>query len=256
MNKQEIQERHQLIKKLHFIGLTPKEISQNIPADYISVLRVLNNNNLKLEGSGGKNRKITHNFLKENTDKNYYFIGYLAADGNISGNRISISSIDKKFLKSFVNIYKVNFNYYYRKESDILMLHFCNEEIVKFLKETYNIVPNKSLKLKLSIVNWSIIRGIFDGDGSAKKEIKFTTGSEQLKDQLVLFFEKYNIITKVRAKEAKHICYDVIILAQSHAEFAYNLYKDADIYLNRKYDNVCALLSRDNKEKWDKLLET
>ena len=259
MNKAERIKRHQEIRRLYFLGYTPKEITSILKADYISVLRILKKYNLKLEGSGGKNRKITTNFLEPTNDKNYYFIGYIASDGNIYKTQISLYSTDVEYLESFKNTYKQDFGYYYYRSSagtPMIMLHFGNKKIVEYLLKEYNLTPNKSKTLQLNILNWSILRGIFDGDGSAKKEIKITTGSKYFKDQLINFLQISNIDCYYRTKGKNKDCYDILIKSTSHADFAFKLYHKAELYLERKYKDMCALLSKDNKEKWDKLLET
>lgn len=258
MNKQQRRKRWADIIKLSRKGKTPKEITLLLNADYTSVLRTFKKYNLKLEGSGGSNRAITTNFLQNDTDKNNYFIGYLAADGNIYKTAINLYSIDIRYLESFSTIYNQPFNYYYYGSSigtPMVQLGFGNKQIVEWLKCKYNLGPNKSKVLKLHKLNWSILRGIFDGDGSAKKEIKITSGSIHFVEQLELFLEIYNIKSKRRIKGINMDCYDVVIPAKYHYLFAFYLYKDAELFMERKYTDMCALLSKDNKEKWDKLLE-
>jgi LAGLIDADG-like domain len=255
--------RHEVHNKIYELGLkgnTPIQVSEILQVSDWLTRKIFKEKSLPLEGSGGKNRKIKCNFLKENSDKNHYFIGYITSDGNISmKSGISISSIDVEYLESFKEIYKQDFSYYYSKtqsNKDAVRLHFGNQSITSFLKDTYGLEANKSLTLELKILNWSILRGIFDGDGSCKKEIKITTGSLKFKNQLILFLNQYNIKAKYRIKGPNKNCYDVVIPAKHHYLFAFYLYKDATIKMSRKYTDMCCLLSKDNMEKWDKLLET
>lgn len=250
---------HNKIYELGKQGLVPVEISKKLGVSDWLTRKIFKQHGLKLEGSGGKNRKVKYNFLKEDNDKNHYFIGYIASDGYIKKEAISISSIDVEYLKSFKKIYQQNFSFYYSKTStnkDFVKLHFGNKVITSFLKNKYGLEQNKSKTLKLKVLNWSILRGVFDGDGSSKKEIKITTGSLNFKNQLISFLESYKIKAKFRIKGRNKDCYDVVIPAKYHYLFAYYLYKDAEVYMLRKYENMCCLLSKDNMEKWDKLLET
>lgn len=260
VTKENRQEIYSKIYELALKGETPVSIAKILGVSDWLTRKVFKINNYKLEGSGGKNRKINYNFLKEHNDLNHYFIGYIASDGYISKTgAISIASIDVEYLESFKEIYKQNFSYYYSKtisNKDFVKLHFGNKEIALFLKNIYGLENNKSLTLKLNLLNWSILRGIFDGDGSCKKEIKITTGSTLFKDQLIDFLKQYNIVAKYRVKGIKNNCYDIIIPSKYHALFAFNLYKNSEIYMSRKYTDICCLLSKDNMEKWDKLLET
>ena len=42
---------------------------------------------------------------------------------------------------------------------------FKNQDIVDYLKQ-FGIVPNKTFTLELPYINWNVLRGVFDGDGS------------------------------------------------------------------------------------------
>ena len=250
---------HNKIYELGLKGYFPMEIAKILGVSDWLTRKIFKERSLKLQGSGAKSKSVTDDFLQKKSDKNYYFIGYLAADGYISkNNNVSISSIDVDHLSNFGSIYEQNFSfYYYTNEAGNLycQLNFCNKKVATFLRNNFNLYPNKSKTLKLPELNWSILRGVFDGDGSCKKEIKITTGSALFKDQLLEFFHSNNILAKYRIKGKNKDCYDVVIPAKFHSLFAYNLYKDAAIFMNRKYIEMCALLSKDNMEKWDKLRE-
>lgn len=255
-NRKEI---HNKIYELGLKGGTPVGISKILGVSDWLTRKIFKERGLKLEGSGRNDRRVKYNFLKENNDQNHYFIGYIAADGYINKGSVSIASIDVKYLESFKEIYKQDFSYYYSKtqtNKDFVKLHFGNKNIASFLKDTYGLENNKSKTLKLKVLNWSILRGIFDGDGSSKKEIKITTGSLSFRNQLINFLNEYNIIAKYRVKGENEDCYDVVIPAKYHALFAFNIYKNASIYMPRKHTDICCLLSKGNMEKWDKLLET
>lgn len=258
MNK--LQRRSRLAKILILArkGLTPIEIAKAVPANADKVRQVFHKYGLPLEGSGGKNRKVTENFLTTLGDKEYYFIGYLASDGNIHRTSVSLYSMDISHLEQFREYYKQPFNYYYYKTSigtPMVQLHFGNKKIVEWLYSTFNITPNKSKTLALPTMNWALLRGIFDGDGSAKKEFKITTASNSIVNLISNFLLEYGIKCKIRIKGINKDCYDIVVPAKFHVKFVYYLYKNSTIHMPRKYNDSCALLSKYNKEKWDKLLE-
>lgn len=106
---------------------------------------------------------------KEGTPNFDYFIGMLASDGCIVNTCVALELKDKEildnynsFLGNVCNINsrqsKINGNIYYN-------IKYKNEDIVNYL-ETFGIVPKKSNTLKLKYINWDVLRGIFDGDGS------------------------------------------------------------------------------------------
>lgn len=127
--------------------------------------------------------------------ENCYWAGFIAADGWIQNNRISIelNSIDDKHLNKFRDFIDGNNNIRYRKrERSDKIIKYCSiginsGQIVNDLKNNYNIVERKSVVLKPpekipnNLIN-HYLRGIFDGDGCIRWDkgnfrITFVSGS-------------------------------------------------------------------------------
>lgn len=99
-----------------------------------------------------------------------------------------------------------------------------------------------------------MVRGLFDGDGSATKQVKITSASKTLVSELCNFLKKYNIIYYIKEKQSKHICYDIIIKSRLH--FYYYLYKNAEIFLERKKHKFEHLIRNDKKKIEGELRES
>ena len=124
-----------------------------------------------------KKRLYTFNIDKFKVDSHdkYYWLGFIAADGAINRNSLSIElkSIDEEHLKLF-NTFSENTKGLEKRVNNLnvkcikAQINSC--ELVEYLKE-YNIVQNKSLIYTIpekKIPNEYImdfIRGIIDGDG-------------------------------------------------------------------------------------------
>jgi len=99
-----------------------------------------------------------------------YLLGFITADGNVSGSTLSIDiqARDKYLLKFFISeIGKVPIEH--RKDNNSYRVRF-NSRVTTDILKRYNIIPNKSKKTR---INFKIpkyflkdyIRGVFDGDG-------------------------------------------------------------------------------------------
>ena len=99
------------------------------------------------------------------------------------------------------------------------------------------------------------IRGLFDGDGSVCKANKngtritiCTTASQMMVNDITEYIKKeLDIDVKYGYSKDKNIT-NVCIYKQNDVEKFYNwIYKNATIYLNRKYNKFAVL--RQNREK-------
>lgn len=63
-----------------------------------------------------------------------------------------------------------------------------------FFKEKYNLSNKKSSTMNPTInLNWNLLRGAFDGDGSFKKGVVITSMSKLWIDKIKTFYDEYNI---------------------------------------------------------------
>ena len=120
---------------------------------------------------------LNDEFFKVPNLTNSYYAGFFAADGNVSKNEkictISISSKDKSWLENFAKNIKYEgtiLNSLSHKKFECVTLSFTSEKTAKYLKENYNITPQKSLTLnppniyEENLID-SFICGYIDGDG-------------------------------------------------------------------------------------------
>ena len=107
---------------------------------------------------------------KLNTPEFEYFLGILATDGSICNNIIALefSEENKEILDHWNNFLGGNMNINIHTNArgvDYYKIAFQDLEFSKML-ESYGITAKKSYTLELSYINWNILLGIFDGDGS------------------------------------------------------------------------------------------
>ena len=199
------------------------------------------------------------------TPNKAYVVGFLSADGcnNISKGTISMSleACDKEILEQicidmknehpleFIDYTnKHDFGYTYKDQYRMLIfsIHMCHQ------LEKIGVVPNKSLKLKLSEsipkeYYSHYIRGIFDGDGSmGAKSLDTYKGSLSLSitSTYDVCIELQNILNEMginsRIVEASNHNGITAVLnidkSNSIKKFLDWIYKDAELYLKRKYD--------------------
>ena len=149
-----------------------------------------------------KSRKYTFNInkFKEDSSDKYYWLGFIAADGAIVNNTLSIElkSIDEKHLKLF-NEFSENTKGIEKRINNLNVecakVQINSYELIKYLKN-YNLIQNKSLtyiipedKIPQKYI-MDFIRGIIDGDGCIRINnhqqisLSFCGGSETCVQQV------------------------------------------------------------------------
>ena len=243
-----------------------------------------------LRSQSEANRKYVYNvnFFEEiNTEEKAYWLGFIYADGYISKTAsghsfgISLSINDKEHLEKFkkslssnieIRTYKNNSGYTNNEYCRILI---SNKKIVSDL-EKHGVVEHKTLILKKPDIDEKFfahfIRGYLDGDGCisyCKSNKSYTikiVGTDSILNFIKIFIEK-NTNCKIN-KFYKRRKDDIV----SSLELGGNLqvrkvldilYKDANIYLDRKFERYrnliellnCRALSKDKRLKSPELLE-
>ena len=233
---------------------------------YRTILRLLHRNDIVVD----QKRFVRHYDLNEhyfdtidNQDK-AYILGLLYADGSnsISKSTVSISlqEEDVEILELIRNMVdsskpleyldysnKHDFGYNYKNQYRLLLFskHMCST------LQQIGMVANKSLKLEFPNIDESLyshfIRGYFDGDGSLVQQIKndnnhpvlvtITSTKKFCNTINKIIKENLNIkgcitdasckngITKVLSISGRNVC----------KTFLDWIYKDANLYLKRKY---------------------
>jgi|SaaInlV_125m_DNA_1040241.scaffolds.fasta_scaffold00121_19 hypothetical protein len=232
-------------------GKNTVEIAKELDTYNTTIRRILLRNNVELISTADRLRKVKYNPFSNDCRDTDYWVGMIAADGNVARDRpyIRLHSKDKivldqlkTFLRSDVNIHvetKLNTDYVG------YVIGFTNLEAADYLQEL-GIGPNKSLTFKYNApLNWDFVRGVFDGDGTIYRENKgnnmrfsICSASVEFINQLYDFFTDQGMTAHIKEDNRefrKNTLYSVHIYKQSNINECYNLmYNDTTVFLPRK----------------------
>jgi hypothetical protein len=252
---------------------TDKEIEDQIIADYnnnisseklaekynmnpTTICRIVKRNEGEIKGASFFNRKyqLNEDLINEiDTQEKAYFLGFMFADGNVSKSEhamnICLHHQDRDVLNKFSNIIfnnidedhfsyaddgkYVNFHVYSAKFVSNLIKHGCMN--CKTFKVSFpKTVPEHLLS--------HFLRGLFDGDGclsiGKSKSIICLTGFkpflEEVKEYLIKTISVFVIISDYNDKT--NVSDMIIGRNLDMLKMLDYLYKDATIYLDRKYN--------------------
>lgn len=234
---------------------TLKAVAEELNIHPKTVARILKDNNIIYKSRGEVGQLVWENpFKNKSIEDKSYWIGFISGDGYIDRykNRISIISNDYEIIEKFkafvgnnisirsrVNVYTNTFNI--SRETTTYVASFSNKDSKDYLtKRGVTTKKSKTLELKVKL-NWDIIRGLFDADGSMSgNQMKITTGSRKLVHQLYLFFKEQEIKVSIKDK-GTGTCWDVYILGgkQTMTEIYKHFYQDRPYYyLSRKKEQI------------------
>lgn len=228
-----------------------------------SIRRVLLRNHVKLRTYSEVMRKVNLEDIKdkEGTPDFDYFLGLLATDGCLTGDRIVLDfSEENKELLDYWNEFLGN------KCSITSSIHkvfkvpqyriaFRNPEIIKYLN-TFGLKARKTFDLELSYINWNVLRGIIDGDGcislgnnGSTLIICITSGNKRFLEQIQAFYSQNGIKSHLRESHRnKNITYDIYVYNSKNILKIYdNLYQNAHFFLKRKKLKFGPLLKKFNR---------
>jgi len=243
------EEKEELFEMYNTYQYTYKELADKFGKSISSIACLLNREGLKGKRKENHFRKYDINqyyFDKIDCEEKAYFLGFLCADGCNHMNNTKVSMFlkesDKEVLVKLNNLLQPDKPLTFcRKTSgtDQYGLQISNKRISDRLNEL-GCIPRKTFNLDLPTTEQvpeelfkDYLRGFFDGDGwLGEKDISITSSTlfcEKLSDFLL---EKFNIKTRIRYKnKVAELCfsrYDICL-------FLNWIYKDSNIYLNRKY---------------------
>lgn len=243
-------------------NLPKRELMKLLDVSHRAMLSVMKEFNIN---SKRKNRYTLNEqyFDIIDTEAKAYCLGFLYADGFVGDertNNIVFSSKDKDILEKIAK--EIEFTSEIRKakkggfenSKESYSLNFSSNHMAESLRKL-GLFPNKSLSIdKIPNIEKSLLRhflrGYFDGDGSVsittsssinkgKKYsyqrliVSIIATSSMIKDIVSTFeIKKYS----VKDSKTKGMQY-LYVKATKEIEMLYDLlYKDATIYLNRKYE--------------------
>ena len=196
----------------------------------------------------GKQKLKTDIFNIIDTEEKSYWLGFLYADGNLNSNNNTVSL--ELGLKDENHLIK--FNDFLSKEKSIKKDHFRVRCVFRDTQIYNNLIklgciPKKSLILNFPNYNQvpkhlmhHFIRGYIDGDGSiyiSSNRIHVSVlGTKELLYKLIEEIElpKRNFYKKNKEKDSN--CYFFEYSGKNAINFIDYLYKDCNIFLERKYN--------------------
>ena len=247
------------IIKMYQSGMSMHNIGKELHFSQNTVRDILTQNNITIKNISEARRKYSideHYFDNIDIPNKAYILGLLYADGcrSKSSNAITINlqARDKDILEKINKEIKntrplrfIDYSKYPNKQNQYLLL-IHNKQIAESLFQ-YGLIPNKEFKVKYP--NWldkklmrHFIRGYMDGDGSISKNPKekraSMTGTEDLLLGIKNYLEKeLNVHFCIYSPHHKKTVTRTLGIAggKQVKRFLDYIYKDADLYLDRKY---------------------
>lgn len=232
-------------------GKTLKEIAIKYGVSPDTISKLLDENNIPKRSSYRTTYSLNENYFDViDTQEKAYILGFLAADGCVHKNTITLSlqENDKHILDEINTLLGSNRHLYYIKRDvgkNQYRLAITNQHMAQQLKNK-GIIENKSLKFEFPecITDELLphfLRGLLDGDGSIGKTRYYIsyTGTRMLLFKIV---DKLNKIMNLHFYSREEHCYNGITYSielyrqQDCIDFLNYIYKDATIYLKRKYE--------------------
>lgn len=199
-------EKQELFTRMYLANCTYQEMYKALDCRGGTLTYWVHKLNLPMRGSG-RNLVFENKFL-DNTPESNYWLGYIFADGHISyyknGRHFNVmlhsekEYVVQKYKEWFgpaVRIYK---NKYKINSGEIHYMYNASinsKPLSKWFIEILGLSTNKHHTLNPNIeLNWDIIRGYFDGDGSASKgEWQLKSCSKRWLERIQEFLLSFNI---------------------------------------------------------------
>lgn len=230
-------------------GATSTALAQKYNVNNVTILDIVNTQGVKTFRRPKTKYKINDKFFKEITTENQaYWLGFLAADGNINNNafRLYISNVDKEHLIRFQK--DLQSNHPIRNEiNNIVSLTIGRKTIVKDLEKLY-ICKNKTGNEKFPyMINEPLyrhyIRGYFDGDGCLylgkeykKTHLSFTCANLEFLEDIQSLLVKNANVNKIKIQNYQTY-YMLSYCGNGNCNKIYHyLWDSSSIYLPRKIE--------------------
>lgn len=236
-------------------GIPNKEIGEYFGIKPNTVCYWAKRLNCKMRGSGRKN-KFTNPFLQNNSERDYW-LGYLFADGHIERGIIELYSVELDIINAFNtftgDICKIRSENYKIQSGEMHTLYracIFSVDISEWFIKTFNIQSTKHHNLNPTIdINWDIIRGYFDGDGSAHKVRGFTLNSSS-EIWIKRIYEFLKLELDIEAKINQYLeCYKLCVWSKEDLhKLIPKLYENNTFCIERKKNRFEPFISNDNRK--------
>lgn len=204
-------EKQELFKRMYLSNCTYNEMYSALDCKGGILTYWVHKLNLPMRGSG-RNNTLENKFL-ERTPESDYWLGYIFADGHVNYSsrqyNIQLTSekdyVISKFKEWYDNSDKVHENSwnYTLKDGSVKRMYVASissKHIASWFHNNLNIASKKHHSLNPNItLTWDIIRGYFDGDGSASKgEWQLKSCSKIWLERIQNFLKQYGIKSKLK----------------------------------------------------------
>lgn len=265
-------EKEDSIVKDYLEGLNTVQIANKWNTYNTSIRRVLLRRGITPKTI--KERLAVPNPFKDNDEKSEYFLGLLLTDGcihhrkNVNSVSISLSLKDEEMVESFKEFINpsAKVSKVLQKRYGTYMYSFSvrNDSIARWLEKRGNFI-NKSYECDIYIpLSPNILRGIFDGDGywhSTNNGHTMLWGvcgkSRVFLEKIQKYLLENGIMPQLYKREKvgdNYLYYLEISKTVDIVRVANLMYKDAHIFLIRKYDKW-HLFEETLREKFSKFKE-
>ena len=254
-------------KKLRFNeNISIKELAQRYNLDRETMGNILKSNNINKKSNNNVNYNIIDDYFETIDEPNKaYILGLLLTDGSVDNNhgngriRLALQKQDVSILEKIKNILGINSKLYEDKRGNgMYSLEFSNKKIFEDLQK-YNIVPNKTYNTTNLPTNIpkefmiDFLRGMFDGDGTLTySEDKSQDVTFRLSSHFESICHDYQLLIDELIHKTEHNKLFCAKDVWNCSWRGYNqvlsildiLYKDAELYLDRKYQKYLKLKQR------------
>lgn len=251
----ETEQRQKEAIELYKQGMSIKKISERLQLSRKSLGLYFKEKDIKLRTETNQvlvNYTLNENFFKIiNTEKKAYWLGFIYADGSVRNDagshqlNIELNQIDFNHLKKFRRDIESNKPIKTRKTREMCSISINSKKLVTDLfnigcieNKTENGFLNENI-LNDDLSKRAFLRGFLDGDGYIEKNqsryrIIYTIKSERLVDLTVDLLKQFDIHTRV--DDCKTFYRVVVERKGDFFKILDLLYKDANVYLDRKYE--------------------
>jgi hypothetical protein len=238
------------------IGMSMVEVGLKYGKSAGSICNLFKRRGLETRGSGKRKHSMNELFFEKiDNEQKAYILGFIFADGHV-GEKVVAFKIKKNDVDILEKINAAIESKYPITGNEYLSLRFYSPKMAANLK-SIGLIPRKTWNMPSHIpVEENLIkhffRGLIDGDGSvtifySKKEKKHKlsislTGGDESFLKLCDFIISQNINCNTKKIMKTKNNWGNSYMVKWHDRQALNLcewlYKDANIYLERKYNNA------------------
>ena len=200
-----------------------------------------------------------NNPFKIDSPERDYWLGWILSDGCVFKDTthayVYLACLDldillkfKEFCGDRAKLNQFKYTTPVSKEHKTMFKVVINSiELVEWFEKKFHTVGKKSNTLNPDIeMNWNLLRGALDGDGSFKKGVVLVSSSKKWIDKVASFYESFNL----RYTIVKDSAYRISIYRKEDILRVYHyLYDNTNLYLERKKTDLYRLASMGVLEK-------